>query len=588
MYNYGPRNPRKRVEILNEIDVSKQQRYKSAVLIEVAGGRGDFYRRGSSARYCIMLEERPLCEVCLREDECPAILPILRDKPEKGILALVEHDMQRLVSTELSSYVEAVFPLLASLEDGYYAIVDTLLYPANGNEDYFYSLDGATDLEALGDPPGIKPSPAYIFPTEVFPENMNEYRPSPTTKAIAYYIQGYMTLLLSGHELAVAASVNGEFLSAMVIVPCTNKTESGSCFADLFVPKLHDANCYHIIQSSYHRTKAAVKGINSSHCDMQYRSLWQQYPLVDKKHDIAFGRMESTPTLLFKHIGNQEKYPHYKGIMSVQVKNGKRKLIKKGYNGFYQLMLHDKPLVQVYEHWTSGKPCIAPAFRVAESCNEIQQAVEGMSKLPNQSIQSYAKALSPILELLADGTYVIVDTTVYPSTGNSFFWEVPNRPTIYRSLEESNLCFPSPAYIYPTLHPGCWEDSYDDAVNTALILEEHNPGRAICIYLQGYMSALLYGHSMAAMAAYSHKPLPALVIIPYSQLIANNDRETIGRFADVAINIEATEGSNRVREMLEYRRVPVIKRSSDWDEKYLDSWKHYPTPDQLMSDTKHY
>lgn len=582
MRNYGPPNPRNRVKILHNINVTDSTRYRNAVLIEIAGGRGDFCRKGSSERYCIMFEGNPLCEVSLKKNESPTILPILREGSKKGTLAFVEFNMEGLASADFKKSVEVISPLLATLEDGYYVIADTLLYPANGNRDYFYSLNGATPLNALCEPTKPTPYPAYIFPTEEFPQNIDEYKPFPTSKALAYYIQGYMTLLLCGHELAVNASMNGKFLPTMVILPCTKKSEEGAYFADLFVSELQDASPYHIVKSGYHRTRAIGKGENISRCNMQYRRLWQQYPLAYKKNDSAFSGIRVYPSVQFKAIKNQEEYPHYKGIMSVRVKNGRHKLIKKGYNGFYKLMLHDKPLAQVYEHWVGGRPCIAPAFGMEEGCEEIQKAVKDISRLENQSIEAYATALSPILKLLADGTYVIVDTTVYPTTGNSYFWEVPNLPVFHKALEECDPCYPRPAYIYPTLHPGCWKNDTEDAYKTALMLEEENPGRAICFYLQGYMSALLHGHSMAAMAAYSHKPLPALVIIPCSKLIAKNMQEVIGRFADVVINVCSGEDGCMVKEPVEYQKVPIIRLDKGWEERYMESWKYYPMPYQLM------
>lgn len=586
MHNYGPRLPRKRVKILEDIDVSHRQRYKQATLIYVTDGRGDLCRKGSKGRYRVMLESKPLCEIH-QINETPSIAPWLKETESEGVLLYVKEAFQRHMSLRFRDYVEIAIPLFACLENGYYLILDALLYPATGNRDFFYEIDRETTLEALIDPDGLRPSPAYIYPTAQMQPYMERIKPRITDMAISYYLQGYTSLLLAGHELAVTAAMNGEFLRSMVIVPCTQSSADGAWFADLFVPMENPPEPQKVIPTKLMQTKNTGHRIDENHCDLKYRHLWQQYPLMEPRGGLTSWRLKKTvlPIVKLERFRGFSKHKRYKGIVAAHIQYGTKELAKVGHDDFYKLVYKDVPLVQVHGFWGDGRTHISPAYSFAEDSREIQQAVSNIADTKSNDIVSCAEALFPLLGMLPDGDYAIVDTTLYPSTGEGFFWSVANAPVSFLAAEEPALGYPCPAYIYPTMHPGCYKDDTDEVARYAYMLER-GTGKAIAYYLEGAMCALLYGHTMAAIAAASHKELPALVIIPYSGLVASNSREILGRFADIVMpirDIKTAEAGKMIKSEVEYQRHPIIGPAKGWEAGYLDSWKSYPSPEQLMT-----
>lgn len=53
--------------------------------------------------------------------------------------------------------------------------------------------------------------------------------------------------------------------------------------------------------------------------------------------------------------------------------------------------------------------------------------------------------------------------------------------------------------------------------------KENLRGRALAYYMDGYMTALLDGHHKAMAAAYLHKKVPALVILPAYQMLSRDE-----------------------------------------------------------------
>lgn len=56
--------------------------------------------------------------------------------------------------------------------------------------------------------------------SKLSPERVKYYREHPGCRAVAYYMDGYMTALLDGHHKAMAAALNHQMVSALVICPC--------------------------------------------------------------------------------------------------------------------------------------------------------------------------------------------------------------------------------------------------------------------------------------------------------------------------------------------------------------------------------
>lgn len=79
------------------------------------------------------------------------------------------------------------------------------------------------------------------------------------------------------------------------------------------------------------------------------------------------------------------------------------------------------------------------------------------------------------------------------------------------------------------------------------------------------------------------------MIIPYCDLVASNNKETLGRFADIVIPIwdaDQAEENKTIKEIAEYKPRPEIGLMKPWDKRCLESWRSYPTPEQLMAESE--
>ena len=119
---------------------------------------------------------------------------------------------------------------LALLKSGYYVIVETRLYPTDGNGHLFCEIPDTheylpgTCVYYYGNLSWGENRPHFTAGTEPY-EKLNEdrieyYEKHPGARALAYYMDGYMTALIDGHHKAMAAARQHKDVDALVIIPC--------------------------------------------------------------------------------------------------------------------------------------------------------------------------------------------------------------------------------------------------------------------------------------------------------------------------------------------------------------------------------
>lgn len=141
---------------------------------------------------------------------------------------------KKFISLEES--VENLKPLLGLLPTGYYALVDTELYPTNGNGEFFWKLNNKPDYNMAscpiygGDGIWSESTPNYILPTQppstYNPEQAEYYRNKDGYRAIAYHFDGYLCALLDGHHKVVAAALDKKKVKSLVILPVSSVWEA--------------------------------------------------------------------------------------------------------------------------------------------------------------------------------------------------------------------------------------------------------------------------------------------------------------------------------------------------------------------------
>lgn len=197
---------------------------------------------------------------------------------------------------------------------------------------------------------------------------------------------------------------------------------------------------------------------------------------------------------------------------------------------FSALTLNDIPLIQVQ---SSGCPTceslLAAGYGMPADCLEIRQAAECLL-LPYIGISEALKRMTPLIELLLSGTYLLADSDYYPSEGNGhFFWNVPNDFTCYQATttlsDPRNFNYlPSfPCFLYPSQPSKKHNPSRVEYYRAKLRAGETLP-HAITYSMGGFISVLLDGHHRACACALEGVKLPCLTLSPaFTSMNFNTD-----------------------------------------------------------------
>lgn len=154
---------------------------------------------------------------------------------------------------------------------------------------------------------------------------------------------------------------------------------------------------------------------------------------------------------------------------------------------------------------------------------------------PFSDLDTSITALSPLLELLPSGLYVIADGDCFPTDGGSrFFWDVPDNfstspatCSFYYNDEDLPFTFsePAPMFLYPSqprtrLNP----QRVDHYIE--MFRRKSEVPRAITMHCTDSMSVLLDGHHKACAAARLGQTLPCITIFSLNGSLCHYPRNT--------------------------------------------------------------
>lgn len=233
------------IKKLKHIDTNHCLWYDEAVLVKVNGGKGALtsirseYDSDYHTKSQILLNGKPIlqgnypaCPTCVAllargygiENTNTKELQIIRDK--------INSDY-----TDIDTAIDNISPILGLLKDGYYVIADTKLYPTAGDTHFFANVpDKLTinDASCNGYYNHIFYTVTGGFPAYIYPSQSNKclmrnraemYLPkiskANAPRAIAYYNDGFISVLLDGHHKAYAAALMGVQLKTLVIIQMT-------------------------------------------------------------------------------------------------------------------------------------------------------------------------------------------------------------------------------------------------------------------------------------------------------------------------------------------------------------------------------
>lgn len=215
-----------------------QDFFAPGVLVHVKMGKGilrEVHGESDGKSFMsLMMGNMPLVQFQGDEYYCPTGEKIIRADYGLNANVWVEQikgkQKEPIQTRTLSQEVEQLYPLLNLLNEGYYVILDTELYPTDGNGHFFW--------ESLDDKPAVG-SCIYYYgnfewgnlrpyftiasqpPEKCDKDRIAYYLNHPEEKAVAYYLDGYMTVLLDGHHKTFAAALRHEKVKALVVIPMT-------------------------------------------------------------------------------------------------------------------------------------------------------------------------------------------------------------------------------------------------------------------------------------------------------------------------------------------------------------------------------
>lgn len=223
------------VEIITSWNADNDKYYAPGALVRIKNGKNMLSAKFSeepkrATFYTLMFQDKPLFQFQGDEYYCPTCEKIVRSGYQ---LEQTEEFHIEKLNQEHTSFEEAfheIIPLLGLLMDNYYIILDTKLYPTDGNGNLFWKVPNREErlpgscLYYRGNGEWGKSRPHYAIatqsPNKLCKERVEYYRSRPDCRAVAYYMDGYMTALIDGHHKAMAAALEHKQVNALVIVPC--------------------------------------------------------------------------------------------------------------------------------------------------------------------------------------------------------------------------------------------------------------------------------------------------------------------------------------------------------------------------------
>ncbi len=213
--------------------------FAPGALIYIQNGKGllrEVYGNIDDKAYVtLMFADIPLFEMQGDEYFCPTCEKIVRS----GYVELDEEAdfrwekiNQDARTVSFDEVIEEMKPLLGLLKTGFYVVIDTKLHPTDGNGHFFWDVPGnLIEVQHMkgscsfqfDDFEWADLKPFFMIGTQsqrkCNMERVNYYRQNPGARAIAYYMDGYMTALIDGHHKSYAAALDGKDVNALVICP---------------------------------------------------------------------------------------------------------------------------------------------------------------------------------------------------------------------------------------------------------------------------------------------------------------------------------------------------------------------------------
>ena len=251
------------------------------------------------------------------------------------------------------------------------------------------------------------------------------------------------------------------------------------------------------------------------------------------------------------------------------------------------LMSWRAPVCETCESWL----CTGWGLDTAEcpEMNALRKTLnDGFTRL-----EEAVPALSPLLELLPEGVYVLAESDAYPTDGcGQFFWNVPDwlepnpaTGAVYLNDDDYEYQYERlpPVFLYPSQRRSRLDMERVKYYRDRFLQDGPLP-HGIAINVTEGMSVLMDGHHKAAAAALLGRALPCLTVLrlDYYELYSANTSKEFARFGPILIPVKDISCVQLPKEPWKFAdgsgSLPVGHLAdTELPEELLANGKQYPT-----------
>jgi hypothetical protein len=176
------------------------------------------------------------------------------------------------------------------------------------------------------------------------------------------------------------------------------------------------------------------------------------------------------------------------------------------------LLLNNIPLLKIHANeCPTCEQLLSAGYSIDEVDVNIVNRIKSCSNGAELIKDDVVQALSPLLNLLEKGLYLLSYIPHYPTNGEGkCFWDLGNTPKLFKGLMQSWYHQDIPSFLIPTQPISNYSVARMEYYRSKLRNSEVLGG--IAYYIDGFMSALLDGHHRAMACLMEGKPLNCLTI----------------------------------------------------------------------------
>ena len=255
-----------------------------------------------------------------------------------------------------------------------------------------------------------------------------------------------------------------------------------------------------------------------------------------------------------------------------------------------KIKLNDIPLIQSkvsdIPTWCN---LLATGYGIENTnCRELLEIQEKINS-DYVNLETSIDNMKALLTLLKSGFYLIADAICYPTDGENFFWNVPNKLKEFLSagpayLGEGTYVFNQPVYLYPTQTTDSYNKDRVEYYVEKFKNSADNKPRAIVYNFKEFINFILDGHHKACASTILIEPVSCILIIP-AKIYEDYYKNTRLNFSGILIDYknipkEYTRYIKKERFSPSQEKIEIkdgIVNNREWEKEYINSAKYYPS-----------